>query len=126
MTYVYQTVSFSPNVSTTPITAMGCRQCLPLSVVQLKGKHCRKPRCRNGVVDTFGRVRQKLYNRFQMFVSSVVGLHYSNILQAMLHTAQSIGSSTRAEDMSENRGEGALFVEIETDSQNLRIGKISK
>ena len=43
-----------PNVSTTPITAMGCRQCLPLSVVQLKGKHCRKPHCRNGVVDTFG------------------------------------------------------------------------
>ena len=30
---------------------MGCRQCLPLSVVQLKGKHCRKPLCRNGVVD---------------------------------------------------------------------------
>ena len=44
-----------PNVSTTPITAMGCRQCLPLSVVQLKGKDCRKPHCRiNGVVDTFG------------------------------------------------------------------------
>ena len=42
------------NVSTTPITAMGCRQCLPLSVVQLKGKHCRKPHCRNGVVNTFG------------------------------------------------------------------------
>ena len=42
------------NVSTTPIMAMGCRQCLPLSVVQLKGKHCRKPHCRNGVVDTFG------------------------------------------------------------------------
>ena len=33
---------------------MGYRQCLPLSVVQLKGKHCRKPHCRNGVVDTFG------------------------------------------------------------------------
>ena len=31
------------NVSTTPIMAMGCRQCLPLSVVQLKGKHYRKP-----------------------------------------------------------------------------------
>jgi hypothetical protein len=46
-----------PNVSTTPITAMGCRQCLPLSVVQLKGKHCRKPHCRNGVVDTFRQVR---------------------------------------------------------------------
>ena len=39
------------NVSTTPITAMGCRQGLPLSVVQLKSKHCRKPHCRNGVVD---------------------------------------------------------------------------
>ena len=33
---------------------MRCRQCLPLSVVPLKGKHCRKPHCRNGVVDTFG------------------------------------------------------------------------
>ena len=42
-----------PNVSRTPITAMGCRQCSSLSVVQLKGKHCQKPRCRNGVVDTF-------------------------------------------------------------------------
>ena len=41
-------------IYTTPVTAMGCRQCLPLSVVQLKGKHCRKPHCRNGVVDTFG------------------------------------------------------------------------
>jgi hypothetical protein len=38
-----------PNVSTTPIMAIGCRQCLPLSVVQLKGKHCRKPHCRNGL-----------------------------------------------------------------------------
>ena len=46
--------SRGPNVSTTPITAMGCRQCLPLSVVQLKGKHCQKPHCRNGVVDTIG------------------------------------------------------------------------
>ena len=46
-------VRYCPNASTTPITAMGCRQCLPLSVVHLKGKHCRKPHCRNGVVDTF-------------------------------------------------------------------------
>mgnify|MGYP007048723007 CR=1 FL=1 len=30
-------------------------QCLPLSVVQLKGKHCRKTHCHNGVVDTFCR-----------------------------------------------------------------------
>ena len=33
---------------------MGCQQCLPLSVVQLKSKHCRKPHCHNGVVDMFG------------------------------------------------------------------------
>ena len=33
---------------------MGCRrQWLSLSVVQLKSKHCRKPHCCNGVVDTF-------------------------------------------------------------------------
>ena len=55
----------SPNVSTTPITAMGCRQCLPLSVVQLEGKHCRKLHSRNEVVDTFehsicGSIRKKL------------------------------------------------------------------
>ena len=41
------------NVSTTPIRAMGCQQCLSLTV-QLEGKHCRKSRCLNGVVDTFG------------------------------------------------------------------------
>ena len=41
-----------PNVSTTPIRAMECRQCLPLSVVQLKGKHCGKLHCCNEVVDT--------------------------------------------------------------------------
>ena len=35
------------------VPAMGCRQCLPLSVVKLKGKHCRKRHCHNGVVDTF-------------------------------------------------------------------------
>ena len=42
------------NVSTTPIKAMECWQCLPLTVVQMKGKRCRKPHCHNGVVDTFG------------------------------------------------------------------------
>ena len=31
---------------------MGCRQCLHLSVVQLKGKHRQKTPWRNGVVDT--------------------------------------------------------------------------
>ena len=35
-------IGLCTNVSTTPITAMGCRQCLPLSVVQLKGKQCQK------------------------------------------------------------------------------------
>ena len=49
---------FCPNVSTTPITAMGCRQCLPLSVVQLKGKHCH---CCNRVIDMF-RLYQNILN----------------------------------------------------------------
>ena len=45
--------SDSLNVSTTQITAMGCRQCLPFSVVQLKGKYSQKPhfwnpQCCNG------------------------------------------------------------------------------
>ena len=52
--YWYLLCKYCLNVSTTPITAMGCRQCLPLSVVHLKSKHCRIPHCRNGVVDTFG------------------------------------------------------------------------
>ena len=51
-------------ISITPITALGCQQCLPLSVVQLKVKHCRKPYCRNGVVDTFGHYCQALYTGF--------------------------------------------------------------
>ena len=42
-----------PNLSTTHIMAMGCRQCLPLSVVQLKCKHCRQTHCHNRVVDLF-------------------------------------------------------------------------
>ena len=52
MVFHFSSNHHCPNVSTTPITAMGCQQCLPLSVVQLKGKHCRKPHCCSGVVDT--------------------------------------------------------------------------
>ena len=29
-----------PKVSTTPIMAMGCQQCLPLNVFKMKGNHC--------------------------------------------------------------------------------------
>ena len=51
--YVCNKCSYTqnPNVSTTPIKAIWCQQCLPLSVVQMKGKHCLKPHCHNGVVD---------------------------------------------------------------------------
>ena len=62
------------NVSTTPITAMRCRQCLPLSVVQLKGKHCRKPHCRNGVVDTFGHYWVYSTSRVFIFLSMIFKL----------------------------------------------------
>ena len=47
-----QDLKQGPNVFRTPILAMRCRQCSPLSVVQLKSKHCRKFHCRNGVVNT--------------------------------------------------------------------------
>ena len=69
-----------PNVSITPNTAMGCRQCLPLSVVQLKGKHCRRPHCRNGVVDTFGQKSSQMaaYVRKSKDVKS--SLNVNNIL----------------------------------------------
>ena len=56
---MYIGTGFSRNVSTTPIMAMGCWQCLPLIAVQLKGKHCQKPHCRNGVVDTFRQTFQR-------------------------------------------------------------------
>ena len=57
------------NVSTTPITAMGCQQHLPLSVVQLKGKHWWKPYCGNGVVHMFkhlatARQKETVYRGF--------------------------------------------------------------
>ena len=53
------------------ITAMGCRQCLPFSFVQLKGKHCRKLHCHNGVVDTFGHRDLDLGYPFLQLISLV-------------------------------------------------------
>ena len=72
------------NVSATPITSMGCRQCLPLNVVQLRGKHCRKPHCRNGVVDMFGqglfRIRQESvlldFNIFCLISQTIISQTY--------------------------------------------------
>ena len=46
----------SPNVSTTPITAMGCQQCLPLSVVQLKVNIAQKPIAIMGLQTRSGQV----------------------------------------------------------------------
>ena len=62
---------YSSNISTTPITAIGCWQCLPHSVVQLKGKHCRKSHCCNGVVDTFGQCIGVLNVNFNSCISIV-------------------------------------------------------
>ena len=51
----WQPYSLLPKWSTTPIMAMGCRQCLPLSIyLKLIGKHWQKPHCHNGVVDHLG------------------------------------------------------------------------
>jgi hypothetical protein len=50
--------------------AMGCQQCLPLSVVPLKGKLCQKAHCRNGDVDTFGH-RTPAIKQAQIFLRLV-------------------------------------------------------
>ena len=42
------------SVSTISIMLMGGWQSLPVSVVQLRGKHCQKPNCHNEFVDMFG------------------------------------------------------------------------
>ena len=60
---------------------MGCWQCLPLSVVHLKGKHCRKPHCHNGVVDAFGHKHHPLI---------IVYFNCANIIYQNLFTLQSI------------------------------------
>ena len=63
---------------------MGCRQFLPLSVFQLKSKHCWKPHCRNGVVDTFG---QKIIKNNNYYWNALSQSHRATIL---LNYSQSI------------------------------------
>ena len=43
------------------LTVMGCWQCSPLILVELKGKHCGKLHCHNGVVDTFGQWQAEMF-----------------------------------------------------------------
>ena len=77
------TMQHGPYVSTTSITAMGCQQCLPLSVVWLKGKQCPKPHCCNGVVNMMRNVaivwnicwramRQDVYQKYQRLSSLMI------------------------------------------------------
>ena len=55
------------NVFTTPVTGMGCQQRLPLCVVQLKGKHYRKPHCHSGIVGTFELRMSEYTNLYSQF-----------------------------------------------------------
>ena len=52
---------------------MECRQCLPLSVVQLKGKHCRKPHCRNGALSFYMQLRFWFFQEF-LFLQDQISL----------------------------------------------------
>ena len=61
---------------------MGCRQCLPLSVVQLKGKHYRKPHCCNGVVDMLGLCPSSKVS--MGFLCLQPGLHESHFFKGCL------------------------------------------
>jgi hypothetical protein len=64
---------------------MGCQQCLPPSVVQLKGKHCRKPHCRNGVVGTFGLGFKESTFQYSKWLSNFVFLFTRPTLLEVKH-----------------------------------------
>ena len=66
---------------------MGCQQCLPLSVVKLKGKHCQKPHCRNGVVGTFGHTMNDILMLFNIGGLAVI---YMGVLQFLGNQYQEI------------------------------------
>ena len=59
-------VHLSPNVPTTTT-----RNVYLFSVVQLKGKHCQKPHCHNGVVDTFGQYEASYKASFQLSETTI-------------------------------------------------------
>ena len=69
-------------------TAMGHWQFLSLSFVQLKGKHCRKPHCRNGVVDRFGLYSVIIYHSFIQWTMrnllTLIGWNYESKKNAHL------------------------------------------
>ena len=55
---------------------MGCRQCLPLSGLQLKGKHCRKPHCCNGVVENIRLGKDGPYEVLAVIICVVISLYF--------------------------------------------------
>ena len=77
-----------PNVSTTPIRAMECRQCLPLSVVQLKGK----PHRLNGVVDTSGHSQLLMSNHIPV-ERSLVAILCSILVRYFIHMRLNVNGS---------------------------------
>ena len=76
---------------------MGYRQCLPLSVVQLKSKHCQKPHSRNGVVDCSGyakfsstiiEMQQKSSLKYMILEKKITAMREElNVKEAQLHAS---------------------------------------
>ena len=69
---------------TTPITAIGCRQCFSLCFVQLKSEHCRKPHFRNGVMNTFRPGLFSFWIKMTLFFWTLL-FHTDRILVVMFH-----------------------------------------
>ena len=60
-----------------PLRQRGCRQCLPLSVVQLKDKHCQKPHCHNGVVDALGQYQLSKWQKTLLLYHVLANIVYT-------------------------------------------------
>ena len=53
------------------VPAMEFWQWIPLSVAQLKGKHCRKPHCCYGVADMFRHAHFRMMLNYDIFLEEV-------------------------------------------------------
>ena len=74
---------YCSNLSTTPITAMGCQQCLPLIVVQLKGKHYPKKHCRIAVAIRYVRAMGDSKNSFTGYDIATPGILFKFIFRSL-------------------------------------------
>jgi hypothetical protein len=79
---------------------MGCWQCLPLGVVQLKAKHCQKPHCRNEVVDRFGQAGLEKNASLLAYLPSII--YEQGVIFRLLHEKLQAGWKENLKERSEH------------------------